>query len=131
MTNDPTWRETITAATRARGYLNRDPRLELTGQVFKLFEELCELGEALGIAPQWALLPHIGSTARWVFDQPQLWRPAEVGDGWQKELADVTVVLVNLVAMVEEATGGPVDLEKLAVDKATSDAARGVRNGGG
>lgn len=130
MTNDPTWRETITQATRARGYLARDPRLELTGQVFKLIEELCELADALGVTPQWALLPHIGMASRWIFDQPQMWQPADIGDGWQKELADVTVVLVNLVAMLEAATGGPVDLEQLAVDKATNDAARGVRNGG-
>lgn len=129
--SDNGWRAAITAATRARGYLGGEPRLEITGQMLKLVEELVELAVQLGVTQQWSLLSHVGTTARWMFDQRALWQPAAVGTGaaeagWQQELADVVVALVNLVAMLEETTGHSVDLQQLAVDKAVADTGRGV-----
>lgn len=117
----------ITAATKARGYLAGDPATEAVGQVYKLFEELAELAVSLGINHQWGVVTLVGNSARRRFDQPQLWQPITPDDGWEKELADVTVVLVNLAAMLAEATGQPVDVLQLALAKAQADAARGRR----
>jgi hypothetical protein len=109
----------------------------LARQACKLVEELAEL--TLTVAKIWPggrlywnwqqRMNIAGKLARLSFDDPAEWADVAVLDikAAMEEAADMQVVLFNIAAAIEEATGQPWDIVQAAVDKASGDEARGVR----
>lgn len=118
----------VAQAVAARGY--RDgwtPEQFLARQFPKLIEELGEASECLTWDELHNVFQEIGEVCRLMFDDRESWEPmqptitdkAALGD----ELADVLVVLFCMADIAG------VDVIQAAVNKATSDIKRGVRNG--
>ena len=116
----------------SRGYLKGWPPDELGArQVVKLVEEMGELSAAVRYhdpdcdwmeadlleAAKCARLAFDGGDCGFIFD----------ADTAVKEAADCYVVLSVLTHALEQMLGRDIDLEALALQKATGDVARGVR----
>ena len=127
----------VAKATAKRGYRAGWTATQfLARQLAKIVEELGEVGAHLvGLVPS-QFMYHLQDAAdigKYIFDArlPTDWgdwpMTEEAMDKLAGELADVQVVLCNMAAALEELRGEPVDLMKLAVEKAEADVKRGVR----
>lgn len=121
----------IVAAVDARGYLDPWLAQQLAArQVVKLGEELAEVVPFVsGKHDMWAQLLEVsGEMCRRSFDAGFCGSIDHFNaDGVSKELADMYVVMAVLLYALEEMSGHDIDLEALALQKATGDVARGVR----
>lgn len=124
----------IVAAVDARGYLDGWTPAQLGArQVVKLTEELEELADGVllysddGSADNLAFDLHLmADRARAAFNQGCCGRVLNV-DEVVAEAADCYVVLSVLTHALEQMLGREIDLEALALAKATGDVKRGVR----
>jgi len=135
-TVDQTAQQRVVTSVCNRGYLDGwTPAQLIARQICKLQEELSELSECVTPSPYLegeAFHFHIQKTgvfARQLFDTREEWgyEPTADVDALKKEAADLQVVLFCLAASIEELTRQPFDIVAAAVEKATSDEARGVR----
>jgi NTP pyrophosphatase (non-canonical NTP hydrolase) len=121
----------IVAAVADRGYLKGWTDQELAArQICKLTEELGELAKVIeGGKGRW--LPGLfvaSEEARKVFDKGYLGEVCpEVAAKAIKELADCMVVIHVLADALSSISGVPIDLDQIALEKATRDIGRGVR----
>jgi len=118
----------IAEAIAARGYADLwTPDQFLARQICKSTEELAELAASVGglnfIDATWKyVLQRAGAYARNAFDDRTLWDNAQVDhDALAGELVDVLIPLL----VAAEAMG--IDALQMAVEKAQTDIARGVR----
>jgi len=122
----------IVEAVKARGYLDGwTPEQLGARQVVKLVEEVVELQGCIGIVKYGdkdldRLLCDAQTVARRVFDRGDCTQ-VEIPEDAVKEAADCYVVLAVLTHALEQMLGREIDLEALALAKATGDVKRGVR----
>ena len=130
----------VAEATARRGYLDGWSDVQLLArQCAKLQEELAELADSIDLSGNYRdrylqnLIRDAGSAARVQFDAPRdRWGssiPPLRMDRIRQELADCQVVLFNAAYALERLTGQPFDIVEAAVEKATADIERGIRNG--
>lgn len=131
----------IYEAVRQRGYLDgyTDAQL-LARQVCKLQEEIAEFCRevVLPVTPLGnvkGLILGAGLSARQLFDRPSVWDQAgpidhpETAACLYQELADLYVVLALIEQTLQRLYPTvPIDMQQLALIKAESDIARGVRS---
>jgi len=144
--NEKTAQDKVYTAVAERGYREGwSAEQFLARQLCKMVEEINEAQESVyHTDPTYDTRIHLDRTkedrlmwaaryAKVKFDNKE--HPGWYGIGIEDpqalidELADMQVVLFCAAAAAAELTGQPVDIVQLAVDKATADIARGVRNG--
>jgi len=133
----------VADATVRRGYRKGWTNEQfLARQCAKLQEELAEIVQCVNVSGNRDIALHTaityaGSVARKYFDDHDYWiwqstitrkRKERIAQ-LKKEIADCQVVLFNMADAIGEITGEPFDLVGAAVEKATADIERGIRNG--
>ena len=107
-------------------------------QVCKLSEELCELNAGFCLPEEYwrTLAPGSRYVFAGLFDDKAKWLEEPEGledcdiESAKDELADLQVVVMCLAEALGEICGEPFDVVRAALDKATADVERGVREDG-
>lgn len=126
----------VALAVAKRGYRRGWSGDQFLGrQLAKMMEELGEAGAHLAGCVPFDLmerLQNLADQAKMYFDtgNPQDWGGYLNEDDFLSladELADMQVVLFNMASVLGELAGEPLDVVKMALEKAERDVARGVR----